>query len=1647
MGKGCQSAIAAALFAVALSPAAAAVAATGNRLPANVPVSMADMAALPHRLVPGHAPTRDDVARLKALLADYRSLPQPANFGAIEAYLRDEPGSPWRLALRLNLGTLYYENGYYSRAIDAFDAAWHQEGAHPDAATLPLRDAAIGELARMHARLGHVEALQALLAEVGDRPLYGSASEAVAGAREGLWHMLNDPAVAYRCGPAALTSIVESARQGSGAATPAISKVSDASLQTLRLYPSGARGVSMEEVVELADRADMGLVPARRLDDAEIPLPAVVHWKVSHYAAIVGKRNGLYHVIDPTFGRDQWLDRQALDSESSGMFLIPAGHARDPGWQPVALADTKQYYGRGYLTSFDVDDTRDDAPMTCPGNGDGDGTGMCVAKVTTMLVSLRLDDKPVGYAPPVGPAVRTKVSYNQREASQPASMGFFNIGPKWTLNWLSYIEDRPGTPGSSVKRHASGGGELDYSGYSGSTKAFRRELRSGATLVMVSASPITYERRLPDGSKEVYAASNGATGYPRRVFLSRIVDPQGNALTLEYDAAMRLVDVRDALGQATHFSYEEAGNPLLVSRITDPFGRSASFEYDALGRLASITDAVGIESRFAYEGDGTFINRMHTPYGDTGFAATTTGTSRSLEITDPAGHTSRVEFLANASGKVPATDTPPGGFGLQTQYQQYRNTYYWDAEALAREPGHYTMAHVSHWLHSGNIIPAVLESIKAPLETRVWYLHEGQNNSIHLDGSVREAPSVTTRRLPDGSTQTIRNAYTGSGNVSAEVDPLNRDLRFDYDASGTDMIAMRRKVGSAYQTIARFAYNGQHRPISYTDEAGRVWSMRYNARGQLTGTTNPLGQATAWEYDADGYLERIVNPHGKTMAAFTHDAVGRIASATDAGGYTVRYAYDDLDRIVSTTYPDGTATRNTWTNLDLTAVADRLGRVTRYAYDANRNLTQVVDPAGNVTRYGYDRANRLVDLTDANGNATHWDRDIQGRVVAKVFPDGTHASYAYDTAGRLLRETDALGQVRQYTYARDDRLVGVGYGNAILPTPAVGFAWDPWFTRLVRMVDGTGTTAYEYHAIGTDGAGRLARESTPEGEIDYVYDALGRMSGRVVDGSEEAVEYDALGRVIGEGNALGNFRTAYLGETGQPATLELLRGKFGLALDYESNLADRRLAGLTYDHEKWSWEFAYDTDPMARVLREQGFVRGHVPRNPLNHEKRDFAYDAADRLLEVDGSNGSHRERYGPDPSGNLIAQAIRDPHARDRNNSGNEWTWSAKANANNQLVATSESPWEYDAAGNLLNDGKRSYRWDAEHRLVQIADLRNGHLTDIAYDGLGRRVRMARRDDASAMETVVRYLWCGDTPCEKLDGDGNTLARYFSQGELQGTVPLLYQRDRLGSVRGVVDPRSGEERGSLSYTAYGQTVGSDGLLPDRRYAGMFFDEASGLYLTWYRAYDPEAGRWLSRDPIGEAGGINLYAYVDGDPGNGTDPSGRNCVSANGFTVCRYPNGPAFRLPTPPGYPDLLERTDLLYHKYDVQRDIGCADAHAVMQAMIDNPTPGNPLPASARGTPNNAVVAGFDNFVTSYLTHDLNTGQPLVVNITGTGSLFGPGYVARTVTNGIAHTYGEGANWKQSPGLWGETTQEIANEMVWGQQMSKMISECGCKN
>lgn len=192
------------------------------------------------------------------------------------------------------------------------------------------------------------------------------------------------------------------------------------------------------------------------------------------------------------------------------------------------------------------------------------------------------------------------------------------------------------------------------------------------------------------------------------------------------------------------------------------------------------------------------------------------------------------------------------------------------------------------------------------------------------------------------------------------------------------------------------------------------------------------------------------------------------------------------------------------------------------------------------------------------------------------------------------------------------------------------------------------------------------------------------------------------------------------------------------------------------------------------------------------------------------------------------------------------------------------------------------------------------------------------------------------------------------------------------------------------------------------------------------------------------AQGVFRQSHVGGDPVNGVDPDGLNCVSANGSTTCHYPNGPSFTIPTPPGFPSSIGPSNFLYHSYDVSVSTTCSDA-AMTQALIDDPAPGSPMsPASSKGTPNVAQAFGIHNPIISYSTHDLKTGLPLIVNVTnGTGG-FAPGYVAREVSRGVVNNYGEGLAPWQSPLMF--SPQFLFDQLVWRTQTNSLSKSCGCR-
>ena len=1170
--------------------------------------------------------------------------------------------------------------------------------------------------------------------------------------------------------------------------------------------------------------------------------------------------------------------------------------------------------------SVDTNQTREcDLNTGCP---TCIGEPMASYSIHLMLASLHIQDTPISYYSPLGPATTFKVAYNHREANQPSTFSYGNLGPKWTHNWLSYVTDDAASGGSTNPAvYVRGGGTEVSTGFDPATQSYVADRQTLAILVRTSTN--TYERRFPDGTKEVFAQTDGSSSYPRRIFLSRVVDPAGNSTTLTYDGSFRITAITDSLGRPTTLSYGVSGDPLKLSRVTDPFGRVAIFDYTS-GKLTRITDPIGIQSEFAYEGASDFVNSLSTPYGTTTFRQGEFGNLvRWLEATDPLGGKERVEYHNSAPNVAPFEAWAPAGF--YNDRLQFRNSFYWDKKATTEAPGDYSKAHIFHWLADpAGKVTGVRHSEKKPLEQRVWSIYAEQSDPTKVGKSA--FPVKVARQLEGGVSQLWEYSYNPLGNKLKEVDPLGRTKSYRYDANNIDVIETYQRnpagasvdpEGQRADKVSGATYNTLHEPLTETDAAGRVTTNTYNAFGQLLTRTNPRSETTTYAYGGtvpSGYLNSITTPSFNGLSAvtrFNYDPFGRMEKVTnDADHAAMMIEHDNLDRTTKIIYSDQTYQQFQYSDnttgamtLDLTASRDRAGHWTYRHYDANRNVDTITEPRG-LTHYGWCTCGSLIAITDPNGNLTTFKRDLQGRVYQKVFPDLSTINYLFEgqsgpnTVGitnRLNSSVDSLNRRTNYSYFKDDNISQISYtdlsGSPLNPpTPSVGYSYDPSYNRLTAMTDGVGLTSYAYHPINSPpelGAGKLASIDGPlvNDTVALTYDELGRVRDESVSGVTETVTYDSLGRLTGNRNGLGQFERTYEGVTPRLATL-IRRGGQKTTYTYYGNDHDRRLQTLQNftagDASLSKFEYSYNA---AGQIMSWGKLIGTAASGLW------FEYDDAQELLSVrsasDPNLASHRYEYRNDYAGNRSSDSEYDPRPGPGGWLLGTFT-NYGVNGLNQLesryVQENNGPpigssLLYDAAGNLTNNGLgMTFEWDAANRLVALNYTATNNRSEFNYDGFNRRVEIVEKTGATVMNRK-KFVWAGNRIVVEEDANNVITRRYFNEGEQRVAADgvqrnYYYSRDHLGSIREVTDATGGL-LARYEYDPYGKrTTLAKKIDLDIGYAGQYYHQPSDLNLSLYRAYSPALGRWISRDPLAEEAGVNLYQYVANDPINRIDPLG-----------------------------------------------------------------------------------------------------------------------------------------------------------------------------
>jgi RHS repeat-associated protein len=1119
--------------------------------------------------------------------------------------------------------------------------------------------------------------------------------------------------------------------------------------------------------------------------------------------------------------------------------------------------------------------------------------GMPVYSFTRMSASLTLTDTPLSYTPPRGPAIPFTITYNQLDPTQSAAFTSSNLGPGWTFNWLTYITGGPATGQAHVTRYVPGGGTEEHQGYTleslnpygapnGRVLRFDPQLTNRSVMRAVaspaSVLPDTYQRTLVDGTVEYYENNAGGGSI---LYLTKIVDFKGNTVTINYaPSSAQIVSIIDALGQQTTFTYGLVGDGLKITQVTDPFGKSASFTYDAQGRLASVTDALGLTTTFAYQGATTFVSSMTTPYGTTSFTFQQGSGFAILESTDPLGQKQRVEYQASLAS-IPATETRvPTGPTINNSNLNQFNSFFWDAKAYADAvtggaapgtSGSYAYAEASHWPTgpSGLLVPFA-SSQKKPLEGRVWVNYQGQARPDQIGPTGTTLPSAVARVLDNNSTELIQYLYNAVGNATQIIDPLGRQTNYFYSIDGIDKLQATQKNGGGSDTLFSATYNTQHSPLTVTDAAGQTATYTYNVQDQMLTVTNAKSETTTMAYDPNGYLLTVTGAIPGSTTTYTYDPSGRIKTVADSESYIVGATYDSLNRPLKQTFPDGTFRQTVYDRLSLGSTTDRLGRTTTYTNDALGRTISIKDPLNRISTLTWCKCGALQTLQDGKGNVTTWIRDTQGRVTTKKYADNSTINYVYESStSRLKSSTDALGQTTGYLYNADDNPASKTYSNAKNLTPNVSFGYDPVYNRRTSMIDGTGTTVYAYNPVtGSIGAGLLATVTGPlaNSTITYTYDPLGRGVGRSINGvaNQTGVVYDALGRVTSETNGLGAFSTNYVNQTARPSSLTYPNGQ-SMVYQYFNNLGDQRLQeikNLNGASVLSQFDYTYDTEGQILSWAQQtGAANTYA-----------LGYDLAGQLTGANRTGGSPQSfGYAYDPAGNRTNETIGGSGAPVMVNNLNELVSRTGSNARS---------FAYDADGNLLsnNGASRSstnytFQWDAENRLIAINYPTTNQQTLLTYDGLGRRVKIVEKTGATITSTK-QFVWDGLSVAEERDGSGNLTKRFYPEGQINGATALFYARDHLGSIREVVNGL-GILQARYEYDPYGRrtlTSGTD--IVDFGFTGHYYHGLSKLYLAPYRAFDADAGKWLSRDPQPDAFVDNLYTYSISDPISLIDPLG-----------------------------------------------------------------------------------------------------------------------------------------------------------------------------
>ncbi|GAA1170769.1 hypothetical protein GCM10009654_29950 [Streptomyces hebeiensis] len=809
------------------------------------------------------------------------------------------------------------------------------------------------------------------------------------------------------------------------------------------------------------------------------------------------------------------------------------------------------------------------------------------------------------------------------------------------------------------------------------------------------------------------------------------------------------------------------------------------------------------------------------------------------EIRDRHGNTVKLTRLDGKRGEITRISTPGGrwiALGYDTEHRVISardnagrtTSYTYDTAgrlATVTDP----MGKVSRYTYDGTS-----NRVSTAVDARgITYM----SNTFDANGRVKD------QKLTEGATYAFDYALTGSGkgrvtavNVTQPGGSVRR-VEFDADGYGT---SDTQAYGTSLARKTVYQRGPYHRIDAVTDPYRRRTELTYDTHGyvtsakELAGTaqarstgtvvydgpydqptalTDPMGKTTTLRYDADGDLSMVTDPEGR-VTTLTHTDDGQVDTVTDASGAVTSFTYEHGEPTEVRDAEGGTSEQFLDAAGRPTVMTDEAGARTTVAYDRLNQTREVTDPLGRTLTVEHDPNGNVTALTDARGNTTTWAYDNADRPASATDPLGAKAMFGYDPAGRLTKVTSRSGQVATSEYDLLGRAKNAKFGVDLAGQAESTTTYTYDAVDLLKSLSDTtsGTQSFTY-----DSYDRIRTVAGPTGTIGYDYDAADRRKEMTAAGTTTVYGYDTSG-VLTSITADGRAVTFGLDEVGREKTASL-PGGFTRTTDYDKTGTTKGI-----------------------VFTRSGAAVG------------DLSYTRDERGLQT-GLSGS------------LASVAL--PGAED----------GAVYDKDNRLTSFNGRSFTYDDEGQLTSDGRRTYDWDARGRLKGLTETAGGGTGGgsgtFTYDPLGTR-------SATTLGGQTRkFLTDGSNPLVEQSGAGETTATVATSGldqyltRTENGKTQVYLTDALGTVVGLADP-DGSIATRYTYDPYGAPTAS-GAESSNPYT-FTGRENDGTGLLYYRSryYDPETGRFISQDPIGYAGGANLYEYALSSPTTYTDPAGTN---------------------------------------------------------------------------------------------------------------------------------------------------------------------------